>query len=201
MILDVDGPGFTLGFAGHTLIRHAPESPFLFAGRGDPSVQIRNGFFDIQDFVSERVPLRSVRINQIGESWLLECAGNGGTPATKVAISGNDKGLILSFDPAPGLNRLWIRLHAEPEEHFWGGGEQFSHLDLAGRRFPFWVSEPGVGRDDQSWVSFQAQRDGRGGEYWNTYYPQPTGTLLARLRPASGYDRLRRLRFPPPPAL
>lgn len=41
-----------------------------------------------------------------------------------------------------GLNRFWLRETSEPGEHVWGG-EQFSHFNLAGRRFPMWTQEPG----------------------------------------------------------
>ena len=174
MILKHDASGFVLSLAGHVLIRHTPENPFLFAGRGEPSIRMHNGFYDIADFVSERVALRHVGIHESADGWHLECTGDGGSPRLSATLSGDAAGLELVFDPASSVNRIWIRLEAEPGEHLWGAGEQFSHVDLAGRRYPIWVSEPGVGRDDESWISFQARRDGRGGEYWNTYYPQPT---------------------------
>ena len=56
----------------------------------------------------------------------------------------------------PSINRLWIRVSAEPDEHVWGGGEQMSYFDLRGRRFPFWTSEPGVGRDQTTEITFKA---------------------------------------------
>ena len=50
-----------------------------------------------------------------------------------------------------------------------------SYLDMRGRRFPMWTSEPGVGRDKSTWVTFESDRHNRaGGDYYNTNYPQPT---------------------------
>jgi alpha-glucosidase len=70
---------------------------------------------------------------------------------------------------------LWLRILAEPGEHVWGGGEQMSYFDLKGRHFPLWTSEPGVGRDKSSEITFKADAMGKaGGDYWNTNYPQPT---------------------------
>lgn len=38
-----------------------------------------------------------------------------------------------------------------------------------------WTSEPGVGRDKSTLITFQADlKDGGGGDYYNTNYPQPT---------------------------
>jgi alpha-glucosidase len=46
---------------------------------------------------------------------------------------------------------------------------------MRGRRFPLWTSEPGVGRDKTTEITFKADVTGKsGGDYWNTNYPQPT---------------------------
>jgi alpha-glucosidase len=72
-------------------------------------------------------------------------------------------------------NRWWFRLAALPAEHVYGGGEQFSHFDLSGRRFPLWASEQGVGRNKRTPITFQADVNDRcGGDYWWTFFPQPT---------------------------
>lgn len=174
MRLDQEASGFILSLAGRVLIRHTPEAPFLFAGRGEPDVRMRHGFFELNDFVTERVALRRVKARRDGASWQLACSGEGGTPRLQLRISGDTTHLEIGFEPTGDVNRVWLRLAGDAGEQLWGGGEQFSYLDMAGRRFAFWVAEPGVGRDDGSWIGFQAKRDGRGGEYWSTYYPQPT---------------------------
>jgi sulfoquinovosidase len=46
---------------------------------------------------------------------------------------------------------------------------------MRGRRFPLWTSEPGVGRDRTSEITFKSNvKDRAGGDYFNTNYPQPT---------------------------
>lgn len=40
-------------------------------------------------------------------------------------------------------NRIWLRLAAQPEDHIYGCGEQFSYFDLRGKPFPLWTSEQG----------------------------------------------------------
>ena len=42
-----------------------------------------------------------------------------------------------------GYDRMWIRLSAETHEHIFGGGEQFSYLNLRGHIFPIWTREQG----------------------------------------------------------
>mgnify|MGYP002775020628 CR=1 FL=1 len=47
------------------------------------------------------------------------------------------------------LNRVVITYAAEEDERFFGFGEQFSYLNLKGRRVPIMVQEQGLGRGDQ----------------------------------------------------
>ena len=60
-----------------------------------------------------------------------------------------ENGAIKFEASDPLINRLWIRIPADHDEHVWGGGEQMSYFDMRGRRFPLWTSEPGVGREHQ----------------------------------------------------
>ncbi|MGH7153793.1 MAG: TIM-barrel domain-containing protein, partial [Acetobacteraceae bacterium] len=177
MKVETGAGGFTLTLGGTTLIRHTPEQPFLFIGRGEPRLEMHLGYFDIEDTIAERVPLRWVRVVRDGGDWNPQCSVDAASPAIiSIVIGGDEDRAVLRFSASDArINRVWIRLVAEPGEHVWGGGEQFSYLDLRGRRFPLWVSEPGVGRDRDSFITWQADRDGgRGGDWWMTYCPQPS---------------------------
>ena len=55
---------------------------------------------------------------------------------------------------------------------FYGGGEQFSHVELTGRKIPFLVEENGIGRGDQP-ATKTANLVGAGGHEWTTYCPIP----------------------------
>jgi hypothetical protein len=101
---------------------------------------------------------------------------------TVLTVQADLQGATLRFSAAESdINRIWLRLAAEPDEHVWDGGEQMSYLDLRGRRFPLWTSEPGVGPDKTSRITFEADREGKaGGDYWTTNYPQPTSRRPAR---------------------
>ncbi len=76
----------------------------------------------------------------------------------------------------PDINRFWFRVDAEAEEHCYGCGEQMSYFNLRGRHFPLWTSEPGVGRDKTTYVTWRSdvENGGAGGDYYNTNYPEPT---------------------------
>lgn len=169
--------GFDLHLAGRLILSHRAASPALFVGRGEERIEMHRGNFDIEDYVVMRQPLPAATIEETAGGWRIAFAAAPGlAPVLILTLSGDAAGgdiLVDCRDPA--LNRLWLRIAAEPDEHVWGGGEQMSYFDLRGRRFPLWTSEPGVGRDKSSPLTFRADVEGRaGGDYYNTNYPQPT---------------------------
>jgi alpha-glucosidase len=161
--------GFTLALGGRVLLRHAPATPCLFVGHGEARMDMHRGNFDIEDDLDERAPLRHAEVS--GDR--IAFAEAAGRPVRLVvAVAGHE----LRFETADrSLNRFWLRVLAAADEHVWGGGEQMSYFDLRGRRLPFWTSEPGVGRDKTTEITFRADVSGRaGGDYYTTNYPQPT---------------------------
>ncbi|HEY1932600.1 MAG TPA: alpha-glucosidase [Acetobacteraceae bacterium] len=165
--------GFTLSLAGRLLLRHSPASPCVFAGIGQERMAMYRGNFDISDYLTERAPLAHVTIDGV----LLHFRRDAGGPVwLTLELRGDDTLAELHVRHAdPQLNRFWFRICAEPQENVWGCGEQMSYFDMRGRRFPLWTSEPGVGRDKTSPITFQADVAGHaGGDYYTTNYPQPT---------------------------
>jgi alpha-glucosidase len=157
--------GFDLRIAGLTVLRHRISCPAVSVARGAPEVNMRHGNFRIEDAPTGRAD---------GGAWRLD-----GRTVTLDGVA------VLTFDPAaltltatalaPSADRIWLRLPAEPGEQIFGGGEQMSYLSLAGRRFPMWTSEPGVGRDKSTELTRLMDEQGMaGGDYWTTNYPQPT---------------------------
>ncbi|MEE1613325.1 alpha-glucosidase [Microvirga sp. CF3016] len=165
--------GFDLVLDGRVILRHRSNAPCLFVGHGDARMDMYRGNFDIEDYVVERTPLAHAVVS--GSDIAFSAAP--GQPARLVLqVSGDDRNGIIAFRADDALlNRIWIRIPAEQGEHVWGGGEQMSYFDMRGRRFPLWTSEPGVGRDKTTEITFKADVTGKsGGDYWNTNYPQPT---------------------------
>ena len=130
------------------------------------------GNFDIADRVSERVALRFARMeSETAVFTSAELAGD-----YRLRIEEKDGLVRLSGHTEDRrVNRLWLRLKAEADEHVTGGGEQFSYLDLRGRLFPIWTREQGVGRNKLTEITRLADcSDGGGGDYHTTFFPQPT---------------------------
>ncbi len=171
--LTATADGFTLSLAGRTLLRHATDAPCVFVGVGEERIAMHRGNFDISDYLVERVPLSHVTL----DGALLHFRRDAASPVLlTLELQGDDAAATLHLRYADTrLNRFWFRLPAEPGEHVWGCGEQLSYFDLRGQRFPLWTSEPGVGRDKTSLITFQADTfNHSGGDYYTTNYPQPS---------------------------
>ncbi len=162
-----------LALRGRTVLLHAAARPAFAVGHGAEEVAMNRGNFRIQDHVLSRTQLAHLSV--AGDELRFATAA-GETPALVWGLeTGPDAIRLVLRHAAPGINRVWLTLPAGSDERVRGGGEQFSYLDLRGRRFPLWTSEPGVGRDPASAVTRAADREaGAGGDYWTTTCPQPT---------------------------
>jgi alpha-glucosidase len=173
MSIKIAEDGFDLLVGDRLVLRHRSDAPCLFVGRGEERMEMYRGNFDIEDYVIERTPLTHAAVS--GNTITLSAAP--GLPVRMMlSVSMRNGTAVVAFaSDDRSINRIWLRIVAETAEHVWGGGEQMSYFDLRGRRFPLWTSEPGVGRDKSTEITFRADVTGRsGGDYWNTNYPQPT---------------------------
>lgn len=169
MQIDLIPGGFTLSLDGREILRHSAATPALFVGHGEERMDMYRGNFEIEDYVVERTALPHVEIDG---NRIEFAVARGLAPRFALTVDGN-RVLTQALDGS--INRVWIRITAEKDEHVWGGGEQMSYFDMRGRRFPLWTSEPGVGRDKTSEITFKSDVTGKaGGDYYNTNYPQPT---------------------------
>ena len=173
MKIQTTSDGFDLVLDGRLILRHRSDNPCLFVGHGEARMDMYRGNFEIEDYVTERTPLGHAVVSG---SQIAFSAAPGQPVRLTLDVSGSDRDGIVAFSEADAAtNRIWLRIAAETGEHVWGGGEQMSYFDMRGRRFPLWTSEPGVGRDKTTEITFKADVTGKsGGDYWNTNYPQPT---------------------------
>ena len=176
MKLERSETGFELSHKGHLVLKHSEESPSLFLGTGDATFDMYRGNFDINDYVIERIAMRKVEISQEANRIAIRFIHAHGPHLTLLAEETGEGRLKISFEGArPGINRVWLRLAATPDEKIYGCGEQLTYFNLRGHNFPLWTSEPGVGRNKNSYITWQADvKDRAGGDYYNTNYPQPT---------------------------
>lgn len=155
---------------GIEFIKHSEDRPFVFVGVGKETVRQHYGDFKIKDKVIEKIPLKYHSIE--GSKIVFNNAGY----YLKMEVCLEDNKLtIKNIETEQRVNRIYFNFNSDDKERIYGCGEQFSYLNLKGRNFPIWTSEPGVGKDPSSIITFQAEKMGiGGGDYFTTNYPQPT---------------------------
>ena len=171
------GGGFDLLLGTRVILSHRVEVPAFRIAKGNPKVTMVRGNFRHEDAPSdERVPQHVVHFTP-------RAVGLAGSTSDEAELL-----FLLGFDGGPkpitlsaraldnSFNRIAVCFTTSEEEVIWGGGEQLSYLELNGRKFPMWTSEPGVGRDPGTWLTDTMNVDGSfaGGDYWTTNFPQPT---------------------------
>ena len=175
--LELAQGGFDLVF-GAFRIAHRAEQPFLRAGRGEGVFEMHRGNFSIREDLDELVALRDFEILSQGPAAIQVRFHRSGLWPILMEAKPEAGRLVLSFRAGPGEekpNRLRLSLPASATDHVYGCGEQFSHFDLRGRHFPLWSSEQGVGRNKLTEITRLADADdGAGGDYYWTFYPQPS---------------------------
>ena len=165
--------GFDLMRDDVCMMSHRNKAPTIEVGIGSPDLEMVRGNFRIDDIVQTRLMLDCcAEADGIIRLW------NAARPDVVIALKLTQRAQQSALElrcSDPAFNRLWINMQCATSEAFWGGGEQMSYLRLNGRRFPFWTSEPGVGRDKSTALTQTMDANGlAGGDYWTTNYPQPT---------------------------
>jgi len=154
-----------------TRLFHSKDKPMIYVGIGEENVKMYRGNFKIEDYITERIPLKYLTIIKKGDTYILNFE-----EMIEAKVTIKDDAITIGFECFnPKINRFWLRVPCDLDESFYGCGEQMSYFNLRGRQFPLWSSEPGVGRDKTSYMTFRCDVDSQsGGDYYNTNYPQPT---------------------------
>ncbi|XP_078489149.1 sulfoquinovosidase-like [Ciona intestinalis] len=161
------------------VLRHTRDLPAVEVGNGIAKYKEKFGDFDISDHISERISLTDYRVNDdLGENVLeITFADHSNSIQVTLQFSSTSTGQntirITNVDGT--LNRLWLKIAADEDEHVYGGGEQFSHFNMRGHRYPIWTREQGVGRNKSTIITKLADLiRNAGGDYHTTYWPQAT---------------------------
>ena len=167
----IENGQYRLLYNGRLLLSQTDNHPMLYVGCGQESVDMYRGNFKIEDYVTERRSLQATAITEQADGTVIEFGTD-----LQVHVALNGDCAVLSFQQKnPTINRLWFRVTAETDECCWGCGEQMSYFNLRGRHFPLWTSEPGVGRDKNTYVTWRSDVENKaGGDFYNTNFPQPT---------------------------
>lgn len=174
MKLVIEESGFKVYLEDFILLNHSNNEPSVFVGYGDETIDMYRGNFKITDYVQERVALRFASIHN-GTIELRQHQGDD-CPVLSLQFEENNPTTTLKIiQHDQSYNRFWIRIQADANEKIYGCGEQMSYFNLRGRNFPLWTSEPGVGRDKSTYVTWRADvLDKAGGDYYTTNYPEPS---------------------------
>ena len=148
--------GFNLYFKDYKFFIHSFKNPCFEIGFGIGKFKQSHSSFKIIEkkqkiFTFKNYRLLSKTTNQI----IIEFEYNNASLVVEFFIK-QDK-LLLSFKcENPSVNRLWMKIVANKNEAIFGCGEQFSELNLRGKKIPIWVED----------ASPPSRVD-------HTYYPQP----------------------------
>ncbi|MGJ7095441.1 alpha-glucosidase [Vibrio hannami] len=176
MNVSYDNSSLVIKHKDRIVFTHTEENPSLFLGVGDANYDMYRGNFKITDYVTERLPMRKFSVEQAEDKTVVTFKFDG-EPAIAMTVGETAEGRLKAEFEAidKKFNRFWMRINATEEEKVYGCGEQLTYFNLRGKNFPLWSSEPGVGRNKNSYVTFLADtKDKAGGDYYNTNYPQPT---------------------------
>ena len=156
--------GFKLYYKDYLILEHSNQNPCIKTGSGKAKFKSHHGHFKIKEKDLIEIQLREYEILSKEDSEIEIVFG---TPENLLKTSFNilEDRLEIKFSFINReLNRFWIRLRANEGEAIYGCGEQFSEVNLRGKKVPLWVEEQGVGRGDPP-IS---------GDWYTTYFPQPT---------------------------
>lgn len=171
-----DASSLSIEHKGKTVLEHSREQPAIYLGVGEANYDMYRGNFDVTDYVTERLPLCQFSLQkETDKNSIIFSFDN--NPVIKLIVSETKEGrLQVEFETIEKkYNRFWLRISATEDEKIYGCGEQLTYFNLRGKNFPLWSSEPGIGRNKNSYVTWLADtKDKAGGDYYNTNYPQPT---------------------------
>ncbi|MFI3207973.1 MAG: alpha-glucosidase [Eubacteriales bacterium] len=156
---------------GKTILEHTEQNPMIYVGVGEEDVEMYRGNFKIFDHVIERVKLHIKKVEE--KNGIINV--NFDDKIQAIIRVENDVVDMTFKQLDDTLNRFWFRTNSSAEEKLFGLGEQMSYLNLKGRNFPIFTSEPGVGRDKSTYITWKSDVENKaGGDYYNTNFPQPT---------------------------
>lgn len=184
-IVHKDRPGFALW-------QSIPGEAFLMGAVGNENVIENRGIFKLQDSMSVTCTRQTIdTLRQVQDSFRdfyffviagdLRCSDGTSTPY-QIGLFANtidedsSKQLLIEpvIDIEDKVNRTILTFASNPDEHFFGFGEQFTYFDMKGQKVPIWVSEQGVGRGEEPiTTAANLTNGGAGGNAFTTYAPLP----------------------------
>ncbi|UYP46230.1 hypothetical protein NEF87_002515 [Candidatus Lokiarchaeum ossiferum] len=190
LTIDQTHKGFIVKYKNKIILKHSKDSPCCNFGTGNASYSEHLGSYKIKENLFYKTSLTKFKIIETNASHLRIHFSDSTNPSEvlEIIIRNENRRIViipkigtlspentLIIDEGKKYNRFWIKLAANPDEAIYGCGEQYSELNLRGKKLPLWVEEQGIGRGDPKWITWLADiKAGAGGKWYTTYYPQPT---------------------------
>lgn len=149
---------------------------FVSTAHGKETVSDVSGFFEFKDKADSITIANTVTgLFQQGSAVRLEGelirASEGVAFSLEFSqASDNRLAFVLRTHDPEVENRLYLAFAIENEEHLFGFGEQFTYLDIKGRRLPIWAQEQGLGRGAEPLTTLANSFLGGVGGNWSTTY-------------------------------
>lgn len=138
---------------GKVLWMSVPGEAFVAAASAEAEIIDNRASFTINDEILAACDIQTVDgVDRAGgvttlTGRLVGDACDVGYSLRFVPESTDQLGFDLTLtDAGPEVNRLFLRYASSPDERFFGFGEQFTHLDMKGRRLEILSQEQGIGR-------------------------------------------------------
>lgn len=166
---------FTLSYNKVPILQHSMQRPCIGLGKGSCTITMSHGMYRIKE--ERSAWWKDASLFEIDASLKKESIISihfDSLATLEIHEEAFGIRIIPILDAGEEPNRFRIRLPLPPDEPVFGCGEQFSHLDLRGKRIPLWVSEPGIGRGPNYVKVLANLHSGRGGSEEHTYFPQPS---------------------------
>jgi alpha-glucosidase (family GH31 glycosyl hydrolase) len=176
------------GKPDHNLWSSLPGRGFIAAARGEEMVDEVRGSFFIEDrrvTICSEQTLDSIsqKESKVIVAGTLNC--DGGTEPIAYSMIFEEEGrrrlhFTITLENE-SFNRIFLTYSSEPDEHFYGFGEQFTYFDMKGRRLPIFVMEQGIGRGVQP-ITIAANLQTSAGGDWSTSYAGVPFYITSKLR-------------------
>jgi alpha-glucosidase len=165
------GSRVEVGLGGRTILRHEPTAPCLVTGSGEGKYHAVRGHFTVHDSNLHRRDVGACTVEEESPNRVRLSFENTGS----LLLTAEGRTVTATVDQVPeGTNRVWLGLMTGGASGIYGCGEQYTFLNLQGRKVPLWVQEQGVGRAHDLITVLANLRAGAGGHWYNTYFPQPS---------------------------
>jgi alpha-glucosidase len=163
---------------GRVILENVPGRAFVGARRGSESISEGRGLFYLSDATTASCGGQHITGWGPGnDDGVLIVVGHllcstGEVPYRLEMYAQLEGQVAINLDVGGGYNRTMLYPAVAPGAEVYGGGIQFSAVNLRGRQLPILVSEQGIGRGAQP-VTFGANTAGAGGQWYHSYAPAP----------------------------